>query len=178
MAKTYQFDPAHSSIRFTIKHMMISKVKGEFKEFTVEPSGEPSNLSNARVRVQISAASIDTNSEDRDNHLRAEDFFNTEQHPDIIFESTSFRSTGGREFEITGNLTIRGTTREETFAVEYEGSAKDPWGNTRHAFSGNGELNREEYGLTWNQALETGGVLVDKKVKFNFELQFVESDEQ
>lgn len=176
MAKTYQVDPAHSSITFTVKHMMISKVKGEFKEFDIKANGEPSDLANASVKVTIQAASIDTNNTDRDNHLRSGDFFNVEEHPHLVFHSTSFRSKGDGEFEVTGDLTIRGTTREETFEVEYEGSAKDPWGNTKHAFSGEGSLNREDYGLTWNQALEAGGVLVDKKVKFEFELQFTESE--
>lgn len=176
MAKIYQVDPAHSSITFTVKHMMISKVKGEFKDFHVEANGQPDDLANARVNVTIKAASIDTNNSDRDNHLRSGDFFDVEQHEDIVFESTSFRAKGGGEFELTGNLTIRGTTREETFEVEYEGSAKDPWGNMKHAFTGDGSINREDYGLTWNQALEAGGVLVDKKVKFDFELQFTESE--
>lgn len=176
MAKTYQVDPAHSSITFTVKHMMISKVRGEFKEFNVKANGEPNDLANASVKVTIQAASIDTNNTDRDNHLRSGDFFNAEEHPHLVFHSTSFRSKGDGEFELTGDLTIRGTTREETFEVEYEGSAKDPWGNTKHAFSGEGSLNREDYGLTWNQALEAGGVLVDKKVKFEFELQFTESE--
>ncbi|MCT4787029.1 YceI family protein [Exiguobacterium aestuarii] len=176
MAKTYQVDPAHSSITFTVKHMMISKVKGEFKEFDIEANGDPNDLANASVKVTIQAASVDTNNSDRDNHLRSGDFFNAEEYPHIVFQSTSFHSKGGGEFELTGDLTIRGTTREETFEVEYEGSAKDPWGNMKHAFSGEGSLNREDYGLTWNQALEAGGVLVDKKVKFEFELQFTESE--
>lgn len=176
MAKTYQVDPAHSSITFTVKHMMISKVKGEFKEFSVEANGQPDDLANAGVNATIKAVSIDTNNEDRDTHLRSGDFFDTDQHPDIVFESTSFRSKGGGEFDLSGNLTIRGTTREETFEVEYEGSVKDPWGNMKHAFTGKGAINREDYGLTWNQALEAGGVLVDKKVKFEFELQFTESE--
>lgn len=176
MAKTYQVDPAHSSLTFTVKHMMISKVKGEFKEFTVEANGQPDDLANARVNVTIKADSIDTNNSDRDTHLRSGDFFDADQHPDLIFESTSFQAKGGNEFALTGNLTIRGTTREETFEVEYEGSAKDPWGNMKHAFTGDGTINREDYGLTWNQALEAGGVLVDKKVKFEFELQFTESE--
>ncbi|MCA0981960.1 YceI family protein [Exiguobacterium aestuarii] len=176
MAKTYQVDPAHSSITFTVKHMMISKVKGEFKEFDIEANGDPNDLANASVKVTIQAASVDTNNSDRDNHLRSGDFFNAEEYPRIVFQSTSFRSKGGGEFELTGDLTIRGTTREETFEVEYEGSAKDPWGNMKHAFSGEGSLNREDYGLTWNQALEAGGVLVDKKVKFEFELQFTEAE--
>ena len=176
MVKTYQVDPAHSSITFTVKHMMISKVKGEFKEFDIEANGDPNDLANASVKVTIQAASVDTNNSDRDNHLRSGDFFNAEEYPHIVFQSTSFRSKGGGEFELTGDLTIRGTTREETFEVEYEGSAKDPWGNMKHAFSGEGSLNREDYGLTWNQALEAGGVLVDKKVKFEFELQFTEAE--
>lgn len=176
MAKTYQVDPAHSSITFTVKHMMISKVKGEFKEFDIEANGDPNDLANASVKVTIQAASVDTNNSDRDNHLRSGDFFNAEEYPHIVFQSKSFHSKGGGEFELTGDLTIRGTTREETFEVEYEGSAKDPWGNMKHAFSGEGSLNREDYGLTWNQALEAGGVLVDKKVKFEFELQFTESE--
>ncbi|WP_215143338.1 YceI family protein [Exiguobacterium qingdaonense] len=177
MAKAYQVDPAHSSITFTVKHMMISKVKGEFKEFEIKANGDPSNLSDANVKVTIQAASIDTNNADRDNHLRSGDFFNAEEHPHILFQSTSFRSKGDGEFELTGDLTIRGTTRQETFEVEYEGSAKDPWGNMKYAFSGEGSLNREDYGLTWNQALEAGGVLVDKKVKFEFELQFTEAEQ-
>jgi len=176
MAKRYQVDTAHSSITFTVKHMMISKVKGEFKSFDIEANGTPDQLAEARVKVTIQAASIDTNNTDRDNHLRSGDFFNADEYPELVFESTSFRSKGGGEFDLVGQLTIRGTTREETFHVEYEGSAKDPWGNMKHAFSGEGSLNREDYGLTWNQALEAGGVLVDKKVKFEFELQFTESE--
>lgn len=174
MSKTYQFDAVHSSISFTVKHMMISKVRGIFKEYTISPSGEATDLSNAKVRVEIDAATIDTENGDRDNHLRSGDFFDVENYPHIVFESTSFRSEGDGEYELTGNLTIRDVTREVTFEVEYEGSGKDPWGNIRHGFSGEGSIDREDFGLTWNQALETGGFLVDKKVKFSFEIQVIE----
>lgn len=174
MVKTYQVDPAHSSITFTVKHMMISKVKGKFKQFDIDVDGDPNDVKNAYVKVTIQAATVDTNNKERDNHLRSGDFFNADVHPHIVFESTSFRPKVGDKFELTGSLTIRGTTRKETFEVKYEGNANYPAGKLRHAFSGCGSLNREDYSLTWNQALEAGGVVVDKKVKFEFKVQFIE----
>lgn len=170
---TYQLDKVHSGITFSIKHMMVAKAKGEFKGFDVDFNGDLNDLENSSVKVTIDAASVDTNNEDRDNHLRSGDFFDVENHPNITFVSKSVKKVDDGEYEVTGDLTIREVTKTETFKVEYNGTAKSPMdGSTITGFDVEGKINREDFGLTWNAALETGGVLVGKEVKLtaNFEL--------
>lgn len=170
---TWKLDASHSAIEFSVRHMMISKVRGHFSRFEGALELDPSDLTRARVEATIDAASLDTAEDKRDAHLRSADFFDAEEHPKLSFRSTSITKKGERRYELVGELTIRDVTRPISFDVTVEGPAKDPWGNQRLGFSLKGELDREDYGLTWNQALEAGGVLVGKKVEIAAELQAI-----
>lgn len=167
---TYAIDATHSTVEFAVKHMMITTVKGRFRDVTgtvtVPTSGEPS------VDVTIKAASIDTGVEARDNHLRSADFFDVEKYPTLRFVSTKATRTDDG-YTLTGDLTIRDATRPVTLKVTEEGAGIDPWGNAKSAFSATGKINRSDFGLTWNAALETGGVLVSEEVKLAFDVQLV-----
>ncbi|WP_027962997.1 YceI family protein [Halalkalibacillus halophilus] len=166
-------DKVHSGVNFQVKHMMVSKAKGEFQDFDINFEGDPKNLENASVKAVIQVDSIETNNEDRNGHLKSEDFFNAEQYPTITFDSKSIKKVSESEYEVTGDLTISGKTNEETFLVEANGVAKDPMsGNMVAGFDVEGKVNREDYGLTWNAQLETGGVLVGKEVKINAAFEF------
>lgn len=172
MAKSkWAVDPAHSSIDFAIRHMMVSKVKGTFHTFEANIDADPEDLTAATVEFSIDVNSVDTRNQDRDNHLRSADFFDVENHPKMTFKSTQFTKKSPGEYEVTGDLTIRGTTCPETFIVSYEGSGKDPWGNEKVGFEAHGSISRSEYGLTWNAALETGGVLVADQVQISLDIQ-------
>ncbi|MCL6627196.1 MAG: YceI family protein [Alicyclobacillus shizuokensis] len=164
-------DVDHSSIDFSVRHMMVSKVKGTFQRFSAEIQADPDDLTTASVRFEIAVNSVDTRNQARDKHLVSADFFDAENHPKITFQSTRIVKKSEGEYEVTGDLTIRGVTRPETFLVTYEGQGKDPWGNIKVGFSGHGTINREEYGLKWNAALETGGVLVGNDVQVSIELE-------
>lgn len=164
-------DGAHSNMEFSVRHMMFSKVKGVFEVFDAEIEADPTDLTSASISFSVDLASVNTTNEDRDNHLRSADFFDVEAHPKMTFVATHITKKGDTEYVVTGDLTIRGATNQETFTVTYEGSGKDPWGNEKVGFSGSGSLNRSDYGLTWNAALETGGVLVGDEVKISFEIQ-------
>lgn len=165
----WEIDPSHSVAGFSVRHLMVAKVRGRFGSFagTIEVGERPQDSS---VEVTIDAASIDTREEKRDAHLRSSDFFDVENYPTLAFRSTGLRGTGRRTFELPGELTIRGVTRPVVLAVEYDGITPDPWGGTRAAFTATTEIDREEWGLTWNQALETGGVVVGKTVKIELEV--------
>lgn len=169
---TWVLDPAHSEVLFKVKHMMITNVKGEFRKFdaTLEMSG--ADLSTASVHVIIDAASIFTNNDDRDNHLKSADFFDVENHKELTFRGSSLQKTDDDEYELKGMLTIRGVSKEVTLHVEFGGINKDPWGNEKAGFSLNGKFNRKDWGLNWNAALEAGGVLVSEEVRINAEVQF------
>jgi polyisoprenoid-binding protein YceI len=170
---TWNIDNTHSEVGFSVRHMMISNVRGKFEKFDAEVELDPKNLESAKVTATIGTASINTGVEQRDNHLRSPDFFDSEKHPSMVFTSTKVKQNGS-ELEVTGQLKIRDQQHEITLTGELEGPGKDPWGNTRVGFSLSGELEREQWGLSWNQALETGGVLVAKKVKLSIEAQLVE----
>jgi polyisoprenoid-binding protein YceI len=175
---TWQIDPAHSSIEFAVKHMMFTTVRGRFKDVkgTIEASEE--NPDQSTVNVEIAAASIDTGSADRDTHLRSPDFLNVDEFPTITFRSKRIEGAQkqeGDKFRLTGDLTIRGTTMEITLDCVYEGTGKDPWGGTRAGSRATAKLDRREWGLKWNQALETGGVLVANEVRIEIEVQAVKS---
>jgi polyisoprenoid-binding protein YceI len=170
---TWQLDKAHSEVGFSVRHMMISTVRGNFAGVEAEVTFNPENLSDSRVEAKIDAETIDTGEAQRDGHLRSADFFDVENHPHIVFKSTNVR-VSGTDIEVTGDLTIRETTKSVTLKGEYQGPGKDPWGMMRMGFSLAGEIDREDFGLTWNQALETGGVLVAKKVKMQVEVQLVD----
>jgi polyisoprenoid-binding protein YceI len=172
----FQLDKIHSSISFQVKHMMVSKVKGEFNEFDIEVEGDVNQLEASKVKVTIPASSIDTKNEDRDNHLRSADFFDAEKYPNITFISDSVKKVSDHEYEVTGKLTIKDVTKTETFKVEFNGQSKHPMtGDIIAGFDVEGQINREDYGLTWNAALETGGFLIGKEVKLFGSFEFVVS---
>lgn len=170
-AGVWTIDPSHSTVGFTVRHLGLSKVRGSFSAFTgeVRVAEEPTQSS---VHVSVDVTSIDTKDEKRDEHLRTNDFFDAPDFPTMTFTSTSV-SRAGSEWEVTGDLTIRGVTRQVTLDTTFEGTATDPWGGTRAAFSATAEVDREEFGMTWNAALEKGGVLVGKKVKLEIEAEVV-----
>ncbi|ORT55308.1 YceI family protein [Streptomyces sp. CB03238] len=172
---TYTIDPAHSGIGFTARHAMVTNVRGASTEYegTLELDGSDPAASGASIDVTI--ASIDTGSTDRDGHLRSADFFDAEQFPLMTFRSTSAEALGGTDYRITGDLTIKGVTKPITIDLEFNGAAKDPFGNERVGFEGKAELLRSEWGLTWNAALETGGVLVSDKIKLTFEISAIKN---
>ena len=169
---TWTLDPAHTTVEFTAKHMMITTVKGRFAEVQGTIVADEQNLANSDVSVTMNAASIDTRSDQRDAHLRSADFLDVENFPEVTFRSTKIEGTK-EEFTLTGDLTIRGTTRPITLDVTFEGTGKDPWGATKSAFSAKGKFDRRDYGLTWNVALETGGILVSNDVRINIEAQAI-----
>ncbi len=167
MATKWNLDTTHSEITFKVRHMMISNVKGAFNTFTAEVEAEDDTFKNAKVSATINVDSIDTNNADRDTHLKSADFFNAEQNPTITFESFSLND------DVTGHLTINGVTKPVQLEVEFGGVNQDPWGNTKAGFTFEGKIKRSDFGLNWNAALETGGVLVSDDVKIAGELQFV-----
>lgn len=166
---TWQIDPAHTSIGFTVRHLAVSKVRGRFDAFegAIDVGDSPGDSS---VRVTIDATSLDTGVADRDRHLKSGDFLDVENHPDIVFTSTAVRESGDR-YEVDGDLTIRGETRPVTLDMAYGGVVTDPWGNDKAIFSAELEIDRTDWGLTWNQTLETGGLLVGKQVTIQIEAQ-------
>ena len=166
----WNIDTAHSQIGFSVRHMMISTVRGKFAKFSGDIQIDPANLSQARVSASIDAASIDTGDEKRDGHLRSPDFLDAATHPTLEFKSTQV-SQQGQSLTVQGLLKIRGQEHPITLQGEVVGPGKDPWGNTKLGFSLSGDIDREQWGLTWNQALEAGGVLVAKKVKLEVEVQ-------
>jgi polyisoprenoid-binding protein YceI len=172
---TYTIDPAHSRIGFMARHAMVTKVRGAFNEFTGSIVLDGSNPANSTAAVTIKAASIDTRNAQRDGHLHGNDFLAIEEHPEITFVSTSARQTDDTDFELTGDLTIRGVTNSITIPFSYEGSATDPFGNFRAGFEGSVVINRKDYGVVWNAALEHGGVLVSDKVTLEFEISAIKS---
>lgn len=166
-------DPTHSEILFKVKHLMITNVKGEFRKFTGEINSVGTDFNKASVDVSIDASSIFTNDDNRDTHLKSADFFDAENHKELKFEGTSLKKVDDETYELTGNLTIKGITKEVKLNVEFGGINTDPWGNKKAGFSLEGKINRKDWGLNWNAALETGGVLVSDEVKLSAEVQFV-----
>ena len=171
---TWNIDTSHTDVGFAVKHMMISTVRGKFTRFDADVSLDPAKLTEAKVTARIEAGSIDTSEEKRDGHLRSPDFFDVEKFPTMTFTSSKV-TRNGDDVEVTGNLKIKDQEHVVTLKGEVTGPGKDPWGNVRVGFSLSGEIDRETFGLTWNQALETGGVLVAKKVKLTLETQLVQS---
>ena len=171
-AGSYALDPSHSQVGFAVRHVMVSKTRGRFSDFagTVEISENPLESS---VAVTIQTASIDTRDEQRDGHLRSGDFFDAEAWPTMTYESRSVRKVGEGRYIVDGDLTIKGVTKHVPLELTFEGGAADPWGGVRIGFSAKAELDREAFGLTWNQALETGGVLVGKKVSIEIEAEAI-----
>lgn len=176
---TWQLDPAHTTVEFAVKHMMFTTVRGRFKTFTGSVHVNERNPDQSRVEVTIDAASIDTGVSDRDTHLRSADFLDVEHHPKIAFRSTrvdgAHRKEGDR-FKVAGELEIRGTRMPVTLEATFEGLGTDPWGKQRAGFAARTEIDRREWGLQWNQALETGGVLVANSVKIEIDAQAVKQE--
>jgi polyisoprenoid-binding protein YceI len=173
---TWSIDPAHSIAEFKVKHMMISNVKGHFPKITGSLTIDEAGHANSRVEATIEAASIETRDAQRDAHLKSEDFFHVEKFPALTFRSTSISRVGDGELSVEGDLSIRGVTRKVVFAVEGPTSpAKDPWGNTRIGISATTKINRKDFGLVWNAALEAGGILVGDDVTITLDVQFVKA---
>ena len=169
--QTWALDAAHSNVEFAVKHLMIAKVKGRFSQVSGNLTADPANPADFKLEVEIDAASIDTRQEQRDAHLRSGDFFDAETYPTITFSGKKIEGDGD-EFRLTGDLTIKGMTREITLDVTNEGRATDPWGGSRIGFSARGKIDRRDFGLTWNQALEAGGVLVGDEIKISVDAEF------
>ena len=175
---TWTIDPTHTSVELAVKHMMFTTVRGRFKDVKGTIKVDEENPDNSVVDVEIAAASLDTGVADRDAHLRSADFLDVENHPLITFRSKRVQGAmkvEGDKFKVTGDLTIRGTTIEVTLESVYEGTGKDPWGGTRAGARAETRIDRRDWGLKWNQALETGGILVANEVKIEVELQAVKS---
>lgn len=168
----YALDPSHSTVEFSVRHLMISKVRGRFAAFQGSIELAPGSDIPQAVGVTIDAKSIDTREEQRDNHLRSADFFDVERYPNLTFESTRIEGTPS-DLRVTGNLTMHGVTKEVTLEAEFEGHASDPWGGQRVGYSAKTTVNRKDFGLSWNQALETGGVMVSDEVRIELNVQAV-----
>lgn len=168
-------DASHSEITFKVKHLVISTVTGKFKEFDASIESDNEDFEDAKIIFQASIESIDTGNEDRDNHLKSDDFFNASEYPKMTFESTSFKKAGDGEYKLNGDLTIRGNSRPIELDVEYGGTVVDPYGQTKAGFDITGKINRKEYGLKWSAVTEAGSVVVSDEVKLNLNVQFVKS---
>ncbi|MER6153869.1 YceI family protein [Streptomyces hirsutus] len=171
----YTIDPSHTTLGFVARHAMVTNVKGSFQEFTGTLHLDGSAPSNSTATLDVEMASIETGSADRDGHLKSADFFKVEEFPKMTFRSTKTEALGGDDYRITGDLTILGTTKTLTIDLEFNGAATDPFGNERVGFEGKAEILRSEWGLTWNAALETGGVLVSDKIKLNFDISAIKN---
>lgn len=170
---TYKIDAAHSEISFKVKHLMIATASGSFKTFDATMEANNEDFSDAKIQFEADAASIDTKNEQRDAHLKSDDFFNAETYPKITFASTAIENKGGNEYKLTGNLTIRDITKPVALDVEYHGKMVDPWGQEKHGFEIKGKINRKEFGLKWSAVTEAGGLVVadDVKIELNIEMQ-------
>ncbi len=170
---TYTVDAGHSSIGFTARHAMVTNVRGAFTDHEGTLTLDGSNPAASAASITVRMASIDTGAPDRDNHLRSADFFDVETYPEMTFRSTGAEQLGGSDYRITGDLTIKGITRPLSIDLEFNGSATDPFGNERVGFEGSATIKRSDWGLTWNAALEAGGVLVSDKIKLNFDISAI-----
>ena len=171
----YTIDPSHTTLGFVARHAMVTNVKGKFLDFNGTLHLDGSDPAKSTATIDAKMDSIDTGSADRDGHLKSADFFKIEEFPTMTFRSTSAESLGGDDYRITGDLEILGVTKPLTIDLEFNGAAKDPFGNERVGFEGKAEILRSEWGLTWNAALETGGVLVSDKIKLNFDISAIKN---
>ncbi|CAM5522594.1 polyisoprenoid-binding protein [Streptomyces spiroverticillatus] len=171
----YTVDASHTRIGFTARHAMVTNVRGAFTDLDGTLKLDGSNPSASEASITVRMTSIDTGSDDRDNHLRSGDFFDVETFPEMTFHSTKAEQLGGSDYRITGDLTIKDTTRPLSIDLEFNGSATDPFGNERVGFEGSATILRSEWGLTWNAALEAGGVLVSDKIKLNFDISAIKN---
>ena len=170
---TWTIDKAHSNVDFQVKHMVISTVRGHFREFEGTLYIDQDRPENSRVAASIDVASVDTNVPDRDAHLRSDDFFNTDEYPRMTFSSTKVERLAGSKLRVTGDLTIRDVTQEVVMNGEYDGPIADPWGGSRAAFDATTEISRKEFNVRWNQALEAGGLVVSDNVKIQLHIEAV-----
>ncbi|WP_347349582.1 YceI family protein [Nigerium sp.] len=170
---TYTLDPSHSELAFVARHAMVTKVRGTFDEYEGSATIDGENPAASTLEVHIKTASVNTRNADRDAHLRSADFFDADQFPEITFVGKGFDITAPDAVEVTGDLTIKGSTQSVTIPFEFNGQAKDPFGNTRVGFEGSVDVNRRDFGLTWNAALETGGLLVSDKVRLEFDVSAI-----
>ncbi|MBC7451987.1 MAG: polyisoprenoid-binding protein [Cytophagales bacterium] len=174
MATTiWNLDPTHSEVGFKVKHMMITNVSGSFGTFGVQVSSDGADFTKSSIEFTADVTSVSTGNEQRDGHLKSGDFFDAEKFPKISFSSTSFEKKSDDEYVLKGNLTIKDITKSVQLSVEYGGIGKDPWGNEKAGFTITGKINRTDFGLNWNAALETGGVLVSEEIKLSAEIQLV-----
>jgi polyisoprenoid-binding protein YceI len=170
---TWSLDPTHSEIHFKVRHLLISWVTGTFRNFTASVETEGEDISTAKAKFSADVNSISTNNDARDGHLKTNDFFDAENHPQISFESTRLEKTSDEDYTMHGNLTMRGVTKPITLKVEFGGIAQDPWGNTRTGFSLSGKINRKDFGVSFSMVSETGGVLLGEDVTITANVQFV-----
>ena len=173
----YAIDATHSSIGFVVRHAMVAKVRGSFNEFAGGGYFDAENPANSHLQLTIQVKSIDTRNADRDNHLRSNDFFDMEKFSEITFVSTAFNRVDNENYQVTGDLSVRGVTKAITVDLEYLGAAVDPYQNHRLGFEGKATINRKDWGVNWNAALEAGGVLVGEKVTLEFEISAIRSTE-
>ena len=173
---TYTVDPAHSEVSFQIRHL-VTQVRGKFDDFKGTVQLDPAKMESSAVEFNIKAATIDTGVADRDKHLRSADFFDVEKFPELTFKSKSIKATGKDQYAVTGTLTIHGVSKEVTLPVTFGGTIKDPWGNQRAGFSTETTLNRKDYGIVWNKALDNGGALLGDDVKVAISLEAVKAKE-
>lgn len=172
---TWTIDPTHSLVEFAVKHLMISTVKGRFADVKGTIRYNEADPKQSQVEIEIPIASITTHNEQRDAHLRSPDFFDADQHPTMTFKSRRLNGDINGEFELIGDLTIRGNTREVTLDAEFQGRGRDPWGGERMGFAANGKINRKEFGLHWNQALDAGGWVLGDDIKMSIEVELVKA---
>ena len=170
---SWQIDPAHTHVGFSVKHMMVSTVRGQFKQYSGSLELDAKDFSRSKFAGEIEVASIETGNGDRDAHLRTNDFFDAANHPKITFKSTKIEPKSEGEYVVHGELTIRGVTKPIALEVEYHGTSKSPYGKTLSGFSASGSLNRKDFGVNFNAALETGGVVVSDKVKIEIEVEAI-----
>jgi polyisoprenoid-binding protein YceI len=177
-AATWSFDKAHSSIGFSVRHMVISKTTGNFDDFNGVLEFDGENVQSGKVELTVQMASVDTDDEKRDDHLRTEDFFDVDKYPIMIFKSTKITDLNGSNFKLTGILTIKDVSKEVTFDCEHNGTIKDPWGNTRAGFTAETEINRQDFNVSFSKILDGGGLLVGDNVEIKLELETIQSAEQ
>jgi polyisoprenoid-binding protein YceI len=170
---TYTIDYQHSDVSFSVRHMVFAKVRGHFTKWTADLAFDPTNPAASSVRVTLDAASIDTREAQRDGHLKSPDFLDVEKYPQIAFKSTKVEKAGDKKYAVTGDLTIHGVTKPVRLDVEELGGGKDPWGNQRVAFAAKARVDRGDFGLKWNQALETGGVLVGEHIDIDIDVEAI-----
>jgi len=174
-AEEWNIDKAHSSIGFSVRHLVVSKTRGDFDEFTGMMNFDGKNLEAGSVEFTIQTTSIDTDNEDRDKHLRSDDFFNVEKFPEMVFKSKKIVKGDGDSFKLIGDLTIRDVTKEVTFEVEFNGVVTDPWGGTRAGFSAESTIDRKDFNITWSKTLDGGGLVVGDDVKITVEVEWIKS---